>query len=430
MPPESPVSTELYEESNRPGLAASTTSAATPRPRAGAATAGEAAPIAPDASADRNRGWVGRLLWVLGMGEAPRTAGPVPSRTPATSRPRSRAGRDFRSGRSAAIGPEPSGGEIRSMTVQLIGDDRYVFVLLEEAADVIDDREAAGAWKAIDAQMALIPGGVVPVVESSGALVPCELPAFYLDRYAVTNRQFQRFIRAGGYDKMELWPKEVWPSLMKFTDRTGKPGPRHWEQSAFPSGKADHPVVGISWFEALAYSRWVGKRLPTAAEWQKAGGWPEQLSGGGCNRYPWGDIFDPRRANLFSSGRGGTVAVHEYPEGSTPNGIYQMSGNVWEWLNEPLDAIPCEPPARLEAWTPLRRIVGGGFDTYFPAEATCQFITGQAELDRRANIGFRCCDQRRPAPHPRLNRVRLAHDRDPFLRIPFGSELIDASSPP
>ena len=109
----------------------------------------------------------------------------------------------------------------------------------------------------------------------------------------MTNRQFQRFVEAGGYDTLEIWPQEVWPSLMRFTDRTGRPGPRDWENGKFPAGKADHPVVGVCWYEAVAYARWVGKRLPTAAEWQKAGGWPEQLSGGACNRYPWGDIFEP-----------------------------------------------------------------------------------------------------------------------------------------
>jgi iron(II)-dependent oxidoreductase len=276
------------------------------------------------------------------------------------------------------------------MTQHLVGEDRYVFVLLDEASDVIEPHEAVSAWKAIEDQMALIPGGVVPVVQSCGSLLATEQPAYYLDRYAVTNRQFLRFVQAGGYDHMEIWPQEVWPSLMRFTDRTARPGPRYWENGKFPTGKADHPVVGVSWYEALAYARWVGKRLPAAAEWQKAGGWPEQLSGGACSRYPWGDIFDPRRANLGHCGSGACVPVRGFAEGATPNGIYQMTGNVWEWLADPLDTIPGIEHATLEAWTPLRRIAGGAFDTYFPGEGTCQFVTGQPELDRRANIGFRC----------------------------------------
>ena len=149
-------------------------------------------------------------------------------------------------------------------------------------------------------------------------------------------------------------------------------------------------MVGICWYEATAYARWAGKRLPSAAEWQKAGGWPEHLGGGHCTRYPWGDLFDPGRANVRSSGIGGTVPVDALPSGDTPNGIRQMSGNVWEWLDDPLDAIPCRPGESFCPWKPMRRIVGGAFDTYLPGEATCHFVTGQGALDRRPNIGFRC----------------------------------------
>ncbi len=291
--------------------------------------------------------------------------------------------------------------EIHGMTRRLIAEDRFVFVLLKEAADDIAEADALPAWKAITDQMALIPAGVVPVQLGNGAMEAVEVGALYLDRCAVTNRQFQRFVQGAGYDNLELWPQEIWPGLMRLTDRTGRPGPRGWEQGQYPHGKAEYPVVGVSWYEAFAYARWVGKRLPTSAEWQKAGGWPEHLSGGSCTRYPWGDVFDPTRANLWASGKGEAVPVRDFPTGVTPNGIYQMSGNVWEWLDEPLDAIPCEPDETFEAWKPLRRIVGGAFDTYFANEATCQFVTGQPELDRRDNIGFRCAvsvDRLRPHP--------------------------------
>ena len=99
--------------------------------------------------------------------------------------------------------------------------------------------------------------------------------------------------------------------------------------------------------------------------------------------------------------RGRTVSVREYPLGATPNGIHQMTGNVWEWLDEPLSTIPCRPDETFVPWQPLRRIVGGAFDTYLAAEATCHFVTGQPELDRRANVGFRCAiavDRLRPSP--------------------------------
>lgn len=287
------------------------------------------------------------------------------------------------------------------MTRQLIKDDRYAFVVLQEAMEDITESDAEHAWSALSSQMALIPAGAVPVVHCNGGVAAVEIPAFYLDRFAVTNRQFQRFVDGGGYDSLEIWPQEVWPSLMKFTDATHRPGPRDWVNGKHPVGKSDHPVVGVCWYEAAAYATWVGKRLPHAAEWQKAAGWPEHLSGGTCNRYPWGDVFNPKNANLGLQGAGTTMSVNSYPQGATPNGIYQMTGNVWHWLGDPLDAIPCYPGETFFAARPMRRIIGGAYDTYFPGEATCQFVTGQPALDRRDNIGFRCAvsvSRLRPRP--------------------------------
>ena len=291
--------------------------------------------------------------------------------------------------------------ESQGMARRMIAEDRYVFVLLNEAAQDIDNLDAQVAWEALSEQMALVPRGTVPVVRNDGRSELCNVPAFYIDRYAVTNRQYQRFLRAGGYDRLEIWPPEVWPSLMRFVDRTGRPGPLDWERGTYTAGKGSHPVVGICWYEALAYARWVGKRLLTAAEWQKAGGWPDHLSGGICNRFPWGDVFDPSRMNLWVSGLGQTVSVRDFSNGSTLNGIYQMTGNVWEWLDDPLDSIPCQTGETFHSAKPLRRIIGGAYNTYLSGEVTCHFVTGQPELDRRENIGFRCAvsiDRLRPGP--------------------------------
>ncbi len=300
----------------------------------------------------------------------------------------------------ARLADEPGPADL-GMARRLISQERYGFVLLKQAIGQIADDDARAAWQALNAQMALIPAGNVPLMLCDGSFATADLQGFYLDRYAVTNRQFQRFVQSGAYDDLQIWPTEVWPSVARLTDRSGRPGPRDWENGKFPTGKAEHPVVGVCWYEAVAYARWVGKRLPTAAEWQKAGGWPEQLSGGTCNRYPWGNMFEPAHTNLSASGVGQTTPVREYPSGATPNGIYQMTGNVWEWLEDPLETIPCQRGEYFQSWKPLRRIIGGAFNTYFPNEATCQFVTGQGELDRRENIGFRCAltlEQLRPLP--------------------------------
>jgi iron(II)-dependent oxidoreductase len=297
---------------------------------------------------------------------------------------------------------------------RLVSEARYALLLLKEAATSVTNADAAVAWASLSEGMAFVPGGVVPLFGPDGSLEPKPVCALYLDRYAVTNAQFQLFVQDGSYEAIEIWPREIWPALMRFVDRTRRPGPMNWQNGRFAPELANHPVVGVCWYEAMAYARWVGKRLPTAAEWQKAGGWPEHLSGGTCTRYPWGDLYAEGRANLWSSGEIGTMPVNALRSGSTPNGIYQMSGNVWEWLDDPLETIPCLPEQTFIAWKPMRRIIGGAFDTYLPAEAINQFVTGQAELDRKPNIGFRCAlgvDRLRPAPGTRGNDF----DRREFL---------------
>src|SRR6185436_17855173 len=128
---------------------------------------------------------------------------------------------------------------------------------------------------------------------------------------------------AGGYQQMELWEAAIWPGMVEFVDQTGRPGPRLWSEGKHPPSLAEHPVVGISWYEATAYSRWIGKRLPTDAEWVKAAAWPVATGGEPQQRrYPWGDVFDRALANVWGSRRGSTVPVDEYPDGTSVGGIY------------------------------------------------------------------------------------------------------------
>src|SRR5690606_26022831 len=119
----------------------------------------------------------------------------------------------------------------------------------------------------------------------------------YLDRYVVTNAQYQHFVDAGGYEQFALWHDEALPALFDFVDHTGTPAPAFWSDGRFADGEETLPVVGISWYEASAYARWVGKRLPTDGEWTKAGAWPVETSPGRITqrRYPWGDTFESHR---------------------------------------------------------------------------------------------------------------------------------------
>jgi len=193
------------------------------------------------------------------------------------------------------------------------------------------------------------------------------LDAFYIDRYPVTNREYKLFVEA-----------------------TGHPPPPHWAAygNSYPPGKADHPVVGVCWFDARDYAAWVGKRLPTEAEWEKA------ARGTDGRRYPWGDEFDPQRCNTDISGIGDTVPVGTYsPAGDSPYGVADLSGNVWEWVadwyeRDYYQRAPARNPTGPETGT--EKVLRGGAWDFGPDEARCAARGHERLGPRYALIGFRC----------------------------------------
>ncbi len=148
--------------------------------------------------------------------------------------------------------------------------------------------------------------------------------AFYIDKYLVTNAQFKKFI-----DTNPQWRKPQWfKNRIEISYHDGA-YLRNWFRTDYPAKKADHPVTWISWYAAVAYSQWVGKRLPTEAEWEKA------ARGGLKNkRYPWGDSIASTNANYFYH-IGNTTPVGHYP--CNRYGLYDMGGNVWEWCLDAYD---------------------------------------------------------------------------------------------
>ncbi len=286
----------------------------------------------------------------------------------------------------------------RGLVEKLNGTGRYAVLLRPEVISNLGPGQLDEVLETVSREMAFVPAGKVSVDhnrfgsagENSGPAEIQETDDFLVDRYAVTNAEFKRFMDEGAYETPALWDEEIVPALQEFTDKTGEPGPSGWSQGAFPPDLAEHPVVGISWYEAKAYARWVGKRLPTRGEWVKTASWPVITDGQPTRqrKYPWGNLFDESNANVWVTGLGHTVPVEEFENGNSISDVCQLSGNVWEWMD---DEFQIQYDGRLVSpKTPMRALSGGAFDTYVERQASCQFESGERPFARKHNIGFRC----------------------------------------
>lgn len=169
--------------------------------------------------------------------------------------------------------------------------------------------------------MALIPEGTFIMGTDNrqpdeGPAHKVTLRAYYIDIYEVTNLQYKHFI-----------------------DETHRRSPKHFSNRTYPEGKTDHPVTQVSWKDANAYCRWAGKRLPTDQEWEKAARGKDQRF------FPWGNEFNPINANTPQRWgnlglEGDTTPVGSFNAGVSPYGIFDMSGNVWEWTSSWYQAYP------------------------------------------------------------------------------------------
>jgi formylglycine-generating enzyme required for sulfatase activity len=161
-----------------------------------------------------------------------------------------------------------------------------------------------------------------------------DLPFDYrIGKYPVTVAQYRRFVEAGGYDPKEN--EKYWQGgSLKWLKESGQQAPRYWDD---PRWTVDnHPVVGVTWYEAVAYCAWLtatnpGRyfRLPDEAMWEKA------ARGTDGRRWPWDNEFDPAKLNSHSGSIGRTSAVGIFPGGKSPFGVYDCAGNVLEWCSSP-----------------------------------------------------------------------------------------------
>jgi iron(II)-dependent oxidoreductase len=252
-------------------------------------------------------------------------------------------------------------------------------------AQVVTLRVEAAATKEFG-DMVQIPAGVFLMGSNDGP--EDERPqhrltaaGFFIDRTPVTNGQFAEFMNAVGTQAPDgqLW-YDVDDSDARIHRREGR-----WRAD---SGFAKHPVAEVSWHGALAYCNWLGKRLPTEAEWEKA------ARGTDRRRYPWGnEPPDASRAH-FNGGWNDTRPVGSFPKGASPYGVLDLAGNGWEWVSSAYLPYPYNSSDGREDLNRLqvRSTRGGGHDS--PAdELTATHRGRNVSRNPRSghhNIGFRC----------------------------------------
>jgi len=230
-----------------------------------------------------------------------------------------------------------------------------------------------------------------------------DLPDFLLDKTPVTNLAFAEFVEDGGYERQELWDQAGW----EYVKREGINAPKHWYREephasswwrtrrfGFEESLNPHtPVMHVSWYEADAYARWAGKRLPTEAEWEKAASWDPET--GTKRLYPWGEESPtPELANLdqlaFSA-----AEVGAYPKGASAYGVLGMVGDVWEWTASDFYAYPgfeAFPYAEYSEifFGPDYKVLRGGSWVARPAAIRNTFRNWDIPIRRQLFCGFRC----------------------------------------
>jgi gamma-glutamyl hercynylcysteine S-oxide synthase len=216
-----------------------------------------------------------------------------------------------------------------------------------------------------------------------------ELPAYWIDATPVTCGQYEQFMRAGGYDDRACWSDAGWAWLQTASVTQ----PQYWPASLADSS---HPVCGVSWYEAEAYARFSGKRLPTEAEWEKAARW----NGSTSQTYPWGDQWPdgPPPANLSGLGptlRPGTTPVQQFPSGRSAAGLWDCVGNVWEWTDSWFAGYPGFAAFPYRGYSAVyfdraHRVLRGGSWATRPWSIRASFRNWYHPGSRVIFAGFRC----------------------------------------
>jgi formylglycine-generating enzyme required for sulfatase activity len=230
----------------------------------------------------------------------------------------------------------------------------------------------------LEPELILIPAGEF-LMGSDPNTDPCQfereqpqhtlyLPDYYMAKTPVTNAQYTAFVEATNHER-----------------------PEHWEGGKPPKGKEDHPVVWVSWHEAVAYCNWLAEvagkayRLPSEAEWEKA------ARGTGGRLYPWGDEPPDESICNFGFKVRDTTPVGQYsPRGDSPYGVADMAGNVWEWCHSLHESYPYNPKdGREDPEASDARVLRGGAFLNDEWRVRCAYRLRRYPYLRHDDVGFR-----------------------------------------
>ncbi|GLU47860.1 ergothioneine biosynthesis protein EgtB [Nocardiopsis ansamitocini] len=226
-----------------------------------------------------------------------------------------------------------------------------------------------------------------------------DLPGYFIDTIPVRNADYLQFMADGGYDRQHWWSPVGW----EWRTRSGKRAPAFWRQEAGEWTRRrfglvepvppEEPVQHVSYHEADAYARWAGKRLPTEAEWEKAA--RHDPATGRSRRNPWGDLdAGPDHANLgqrlLRPAPAGSFAA-----GSSPHGVHQLIGDVWEWTSTPFQAYPRFRAFPYPEYSEVffggdYKVLRGGSWATHPSVARSTFRNWDHPIRRQIFAGLRC----------------------------------------
>ena len=292
-------------------------------------------------------------------------------------------------------------------TLQLKQGDPWPAPRLVAPPDVETAGVQPGGGGKDAAAMVRIPGGTVPIgtddrteaYDNQRPLHTVDLEAFDIDRTPVTNGDFLRFIDDGGYERDELWGAEG----LAWIREQGIRHPKYWSEDGdgwqvrrfdrIAPLPLDHPVCHVCWWEADAYARWAGKRLPTEFEWEAAARWDP--STGTVARFPWGDgPATPDVANVDQL-RFDTTPVDAWPDNVSPLGVRGMIGDVWEWTSSEFRPYPGYRTFPYPEYSEVffgdeYRVLRGGSWASRTGAVRTTFRNWDYPIRRQIFAGFRC----------------------------------------